>query len=1376
MKIGIVFDNRNRPETTGLYCRRALGRLAYVEHFMPEELEQIPAGLFDLFFLVDDGLDYPIPKSLRPSAAWAIDTHVDFQRTVCRFGEVDTLFAAQKNGAHSLSQATNRKVEWLPLACDPDIHRPVSGVAVCYDIAFVGHFLFGKRRELIESLLREYPNSRFCQALFTDMARIYSEARLGFNCSVADDLNMRLFEIPSHRIPLVTNAIEDNGLEELFEVGKQLIVYEDRDQLLGIVGELLDDSDRRASIAENGYRHVMENHTYLHRMKQMLSQIGSAKNSQQFPASPLLKGEKLPVKPAEYFEFSRPDVQSLVPLLSKRILDVGCGGGRLGQELKRGNDVCVTGIEPSQAAAAVAKARLDRVVKLSIDQIDASMFPVNSFDTIIFADVLEHLRDPAAAIKKCKTWLSPNGSVVISVPNSRHHSVVSGLIDGNWTYERAGLLDEDHVRCFTKRELEKLLFRCNLDIEEILSIPGSGYQQWEEAGRPGDVHVGGLHIGGLTKSQAEEFYTYQYVVRATSRPKPDFGLTSIVVVTWNQLAFTKECVDSLLIRTDEPIELIFIDNGSTDGTPEYLASIPNAKVVLNLKNRGFAPAVNQGLKISTGKQIVLLNNDCVVSTGWLSELLTVLYDDERNGLVGPVSNNVSGEQQIGVSYHDITSMDGFAWDRRRNRELKLTDRLVGFCLLFRRDVMDRIGVLDEQFEIGCYEDDDFCRRAVNAGYRAVIAQNAFVHHYGSATFSGARLDFQKIMHENEQRFVSKWQAEQYSKVESSQASTSQAEPTVEYKFRRLEDGNKLLVRNHVKLSLCMIVRDNEDTIEACLDSVYPWVDEIIIVDTGSVDRTPEICKKYGVKLFEFPWCDDFSAARNESIEFATGEWIFWMDSDDVISQEQGQRLRKLVYGPHARGIDGYVMQVHCLSFVEGEITIVDHVKIFRNLPCYRFEHRIHEQILPAIRRQGNSVAFAEIHVVHSGSMQTEEIRKRKLERDFRILQLDIERFPDHPFVLFNLGMTYEDSGTFQQAEECLLKSIRFANEEESHLRKAWALLISCQRQQGKMQSAIETAAQALELFPGDKEILFRRATMLQDEGRLAEAIDDYLQVLTEPAEKVFQSIDPGLAGYKANFNLALAYSELGRIEQAIAQFRIAINSSPSFVSAWEELGRLFARSGQWNEVRNIIESMPVTPELRVACSILTGLELDANGKTSEAHSLLERTWRETRSQECLDELCRLLTERGLHASALPLLEQLRDLRPDDSAVLHNLGITLHLCNRSHDGIRTLQGCLEIAPDRVVTSGSPGEGPFMVIQIVCANQIVTDAAFQSHNCGVTVACGSVLTTMILNKSLRQCSQITAKDVSEALNGVPLDKMHVPEFAVNALQQAIEEALI
>jgi len=97
------------------------------------------------------------------------------------------------------------------------------------------------------------------------------------------------------------------------------------------------------------------------------------------------------------------------------------------------------------------------------------------------------------------------------------------------------------------------------------------------------------------------------------------------------------------------------------------------------------------------------------------------------------------------------------------------------------------------------------------------------------------------------------------------------------------------------------------------------------------------------------------------------------------------------------------------------------------------------------------------------------------------------------------------------------------------------------------------------------------------------------------------------------------------------------------------------------------------------------------------------------------------------------------------------------------------------PSGVGLSGCPGEGPFMVFQIVCIDLIVTEAVFQSHHCGVTVACGSVLTTMVLNKSLSQCKLITGKDVSEALNGVPLDKMHVPEFAVSALEQAIKEAL-
>src|SRR3990167_9487943 len=209
---------------------------------------------------------------------------------------------------------------------------------------------------------------------------------------------------------------------------------------------------------------------------------------------------------------------------------------------------------------------------------------------------------------------------------------------------------------------------------------------------------------------------------------------------------------------------------------------------------------------------------------------------------------------------------------------------------------------------------------------------------------------------------------------------------------RTEDGT-------VRLSLCMIVRDNASTLGACLASIRPWVDEMVVVDTGSKDSTPQIARDLGACVYDFKWCDDFSAARNESLRHARGEWLFWMDSDDTIDAENARRLRELAYGMHKPCILGYVMQVHCPGRDDdvGEgMTVVDHIKMFRNHPQLRFEFRIHEQVLPAIRRLGGGVAWTDIHVVHSGSDHSDQGRQYKYERDLRILNLEIKERPDHP--------------------------------------------------------------------------------------------------------------------------------------------------------------------------------------------------------------------------------------------------------------------------------------------------------------------------------------------------------------------------------------------
>ena len=255
----------------------------------------------------------------------------------------------------------------------------------------------------------------------------------------------------------------------------------------------------------------------------------------------------------------------------------------------------------------------------------------------------------------------------------------------------------------------------------------------------------------------------------------------------------------------------------------------------------------------------------------------------------------------------------------------------------------------------------------------------------------------------------------------------------------------------------MIVRDSAATLRPCLASIQPWVDEIVVVDTGSKDDTPRIAEEFGARLFHFPWCDDFSAAQNESLRHGTGDWLFWMDSDDTIPPDCGRQLRELVDREVDSNVLGYVMQVHCPGGdAEGgsdaDMTVVDHIKLFRNRSDLRFEGRIHEQVLPAIRRAGGTVTWTGLYVVHSGSDPSPEAQDRKRRRDLHLLHLELRERPQHPFTLFNLGMTYVDAGRFEEAEEFLRRSLKHSNPDESHLRKVFALLVCTETQLGRQET------------------------------------------------------------------------------------------------------------------------------------------------------------------------------------------------------------------------------------------------------------------------------------------------------------------------------------
>ncbi|KKJ81718.1 glycosyltransferase [Bacillus subtilis] len=239
--------------------------------------------------------------------------------------------------------------------------------------------------------------------------------------------------------------------------------------------------------------------------------------------------------------------------------------------------------------------------------------------------------------------------------------------------------------------------------------------------------------------------------------------TSIIVLTYNQLALTKQCLESIWKHTNNDcIEVIVIDNGSHDGTRDYLKQITLIKAIFNKTNEGFAKACNQGLEVASGDNILFLNNDTVVTNQWLEPMIKLLYQDDKIGMVGPVSNYVSGPQQVPVNYTNVEEIEDFSrlYCLQQRGRSKAVLRLVGFCLLVKKKVLDQVGGFDERFVGGSFEDDDLSLRVLQAGYQLKIALDSFVHHHGHATFTGnPDLSISQLYEENRQRFIDKWKVD-----------------------------------------------------------------------------------------------------------------------------------------------------------------------------------------------------------------------------------------------------------------------------------------------------------------------------------------------------------------------------------------------------------------------------------------------------------------------------------------------------------------------------------------------------------------------------------------------------------------------------------------
>jgi len=400
----------------------------------------------------------------------------------------------------------------------------------------------------------------------------------------------------------------------------------------------------------------------------------------------------------------------------------------------------------------------------NLDITNISTQDEQSVDFLVSTDVFEHVTPPVSiAFENAKKMLKPGGAFIFSVPYA---------LEGD-TQEHFPNL---HKFSLETKDNKRTLINCTKEgsIEEFSDLVFHGgegdtleMRVFSEASLLNELDHAGFHDVQIMKEPYFEFGIYlseTWSLPIIAREKKVPVRVSIIVLCYNGLdEVTRPCLESVIANTPlTDYELILVDNASNDGTAEYLKSFAeqysHVLIQLNDSNKGYAGGNNDGIELASGQYVVLLNNDTLVSAGWLDKLLN-LFDEQVNvGLIGPVTNSAGNEQRIELTGLNEANFSDISGDYVEHQQgvWFLTEKLGFFCVAIRRKVLDAIGGLDERFGIGMFEDDDYCVRAKQAGFTLAVVEDCFIYHKGSVSFKKLiNSDYIEIFNKNRNYFYEK---------------------------------------------------------------------------------------------------------------------------------------------------------------------------------------------------------------------------------------------------------------------------------------------------------------------------------------------------------------------------------------------------------------------------------------------------------------------------------------------------------------------------------------------------------------------------------------------------------------------------------------------
>lgn len=354
----------------------------------------------------------------------------------------------------------------------------------------------------------------------------------------------------------------------------------------------------------------------------------------------------------------------------------------------------------------------------------------------------------------------------------------------------------------------------------------------------------------------------------------------------------------------------------------------------------------------------------------------------------------------------------------------------------------------------------------------------------------------------------------------------------------------------------MIVKNEGANLERALKSVIDLVDELILVDTGSTDNTKEIAIKYRAKVYDFPWCDDFSAARNEALKHSTGDWILWIDGDEYFDKENQEKLSKLISSLKDENVAYIMDQVSTREDSPGDEFHSSRASLFRNRSDIRWKYRIHEQILSSVNASGGYGITTDIRICHTG-YHDRAIDSRKAERDIYLLHLEDNENPNDPHVLFHLGLMYESLSRHIEGLPYWPRAIQLFKNDYSMIASTYYFWARGLYRLENIQQAIQICQEGLNRFPTHPQLLLLQAQMYAQIGQVASAEKCLRELIKGPAPGYTNiSLSPGFYTFRPYAFLGTICTKTNRFEEAEQYFEKALEYNPIYDLALEGMAEL----------------------------------------------------------------------------------------------------------------------------------------------------------------------------------------------------------------------------